>query len=365
MGLSATNSSVQSRTFGVLDGGEPVTAWQLTVEGGLLLECISYGGIVTRLMVPDRDGRVADVVLGFNDLTDYVSGSAYLGAMIGRVAGRIPGARYQAEGILHKLSRNGPTNHLHGGFQGFDKKNWQGTLNERPDGAPSVCLHWTSPNGDEGYPGTVNVKVTYTVTYDNVFLIETEATTDRATPVSLTHHSYFNLAGESHGSIEDHLLEIHADDYVPVDEEMNPQSRLQQVINPGNDFRVLTPIRDALPHLFRQHGDLYRLRGNNELPATSRMVPAARLIDPASGRALEVSTSERYLQFYTGVSLDGTLVGKSGARYAKYGGLCLECEGYPDGATHPELGNILLQPGEKRREMTAYSFSNTNEWRER
>jgi aldose 1-epimerase len=337
----------------VLPAGETVEAWTLTGRGGLELEAITYGGIVTRLLAPDRKGSAGDVVLGFNDLDSYLGGHPYFGAITGRVAGRISDAAFTLDGNTYRLARNDPPNHLHGGIQGFDKRLWNATPVDRADGAPSLRLSYRSPDGEEGYPGSVQVAVTYTVTRHNVFLIESEAVSDRATPLSLTHHSYFNLAGESSGSIADHRLEIFASEFVPVDEYMTLTGRLESTSRHGNDFLKPRRIGDMIGQLFQGHGDLYALpkRPGSELRL------AARLEDPANGRVMTVSTTESYLQFYTGSHLNGARKGKSGVAYAPHAGVCLECEGYPDAANAARRDDILLHPGQTQRHVTAYAFS--------
>jgi aldose 1-epimerase len=349
-------SPLSTRTFGHLPDGREVHAWTLVNTNGMLLEVITYGGIVTRLLAPDRNGRVADVVLGFNRLEDYLTGHPYFGAIVGRVAGRITKGRFTLSGRSYPLAINNPPNHLHGGLVGFDKRLWTADSPPSPRGSTSVRLSRCSPDGEEGYPGTVNAIVTYTLNDRNEFSFETEVTTDQPTPVSLTHHSYFNLSGEGAGSVADHELQIHADEYAPTDGEMTLLGRRARVDGAGNDFRQPIRLADALPKLLGAHGDLYFVCHAN--PAKRELAPAARVIDPQSGRAMEVHTTEDCLQFYSGFFLDGSLRGKSGALYKSHAGFCLEAEGYPDGANVPALGNIILQPGETRRHRTVYSFSN-------
>lgn len=349
--------SLNSRPFGFLPTGESVEAWTLTGSGGLVLEVITYGGIVTRLLAPDRAGVLADVVLGFNDLDSYLAGHPYFGAIVGRVAGRITDAAFNLEGETYELARNDPPNHLHGGVQGFDKKIWAATPMYGPDGALSLRLTYRSPDGEEGYPGTVDVTVTYTVTDDNVFLIETEAVTDRPTPFNLTQHSYFNLGGEGVGSIADHELQINADESAVTDEHMTLLGRIESVIDHNNDFRQPRSLGVAIPLLFQNHGDVYLIRNAVPDDHNPKPVPSARLVHPGSGRVLDVSTTETHLQFYTGAFLDGSLIGKSGIAYARHAGVCLECHGYPDGANTPSLGDIILRPGQPQRQITAYAFS--------
>jgi aldose 1-epimerase len=345
-----------SAPFGQLPDGRTVEEWTLAGSGGLTLRFLTYGGIVTRLHVPDRRGRSGDVVLGFASLDGYLSGHPYFGAITGRVAGRVTGARFTLDGQLHELAVNDPPNHLHGGNRGFDKQIWQATPISRPDGSPSVCLSRVSHHGEENYPGNVSVSVTYTVTAENAFVIETEATSDRATPFSLTHHSYINLAGERSGSIGGHTLQIHADQYAPTDEHMTLLGHRAGVTS-ANNFKLPVPLADALPRLFKSHGDLYFINRQDPADSAPVLVPAARLVDPVSGRVLSVLTTEDCLQLYTGVSLDGTLIGKSGGAYGPHAGVCLECEGYPDGANQPIGRNMILRPGHILRNTTIYAFS--------
>jgi aldose 1-epimerase len=337
----------------VLPAGQTVEAWTLIGRGGLELEAITYGGIVTRLLASDRNGNARDVVLGFNDLDSYLGGHPYFGAITGRVAGRISEAAFTLDGSTYRLARNDPPNHLHGGVEGFDKRLWHATPVNREDGAPSLRLSYHSPEGEEGYPGNVRVTVTYTVTYHNVFLIETEAVSDRTTPLSLTHHSYFNLAGEASGSIADHRLEIFASEFVPVDENLTATGRLEATSRHGNDFQSPRRIGDMIGLLFQGHGDLYALPKRNG----SEMRLAARLVDPASGRVMTVSTTESYLQLYTGSHLNAARKGKSGVAYAAHAGVCLECEGYPDAANAARRDDMLLHPGQTQRHATAFAFS--------
>jgi aldose 1-epimerase len=348
--------SLNSRIFGYLPTGEPIEAWTLNGQGGLVLEAITYGGIVRRLLVPDHNGKLADVVLGFDNLDSYLASRAYFGAIIGRVAGRLTDASFCLEGSTYELARNGPPNHLHGGVHGFDKKIWTATPVDNPFGAPSLRLNYRSPDGEEGYPGTVDVTVIYTATSNNAFLIETEAVTDSSTPFNLTHHSYFNLGGEANNSIVDHELLIRADEFVATDEHMTLLGRIESVTNHGNDFRQRQSLGKAIPCLFQNHGDLYVIRRPLDDRANFGPMPAAQLIDPGSGRTLEVSTTETHLQLYTGASLDGTLVGKSNQQYGKHAGVCLECQGYPDGINASHIGNTILRPGHPQRHITSYSF---------
>jgi galactose mutarotase-like enzyme/predicted dehydrogenase len=329
----------------------------LTGAGGLVLEAITYGGIVTRLLSPDRRGNLADVVLGYSELGAYLDDRCYFGAIVGRVAGRITNARFDLDGEVYRLEANEAPNHLHGGPGGFSRKLWRATPVERADGAPSLRLDRRSPNSEEGYPGNLDVSVTYTVTDDNRFLIESEAVTDRATPLALTHHSYFNLGGHDSGSIDDHELQIESDETVRTDERMTLLGRIEPVAQGVNDFRRSRRLGDAIPLLFQKHGDLYRLRGALAHGNRNGLQRVARLFHAGSGRVLEVETSAPYMQLYTGAALDSSVKGKSGAVYGRCTGVCLECQEYADGANTPALGDIILRPGQVRREVTAYGFS--------
>ncbi len=333
---------------------DSVSVHRLRGARGLAVDFLSLGGIVTRILAPDRHGRLGDVVLGFADPARYREPHPYFGAIAGRVAGRISGARFTLDGLSYRLAANDGANHLHGGPLGFHLQPWRVEPQAGSTGVASYRLSRRSADGEEGYPGNVDVRITYSVTDDNVFIIETEATTDRATPFSLTHHSYFNLAGESSGSIEDHYLEIQADTFAPTDEAMTLLGR-RTPVDTANDFRQARRLGDAIPTLFQRHGDLYFLP---TAPSGPKLRRVARLLDPASGRVLTVSTDEACLQLYTGASLDGSLVGKSSRPYGRHAGLCLECEGYPDAANHPDLDPAdILRPGQTLRRTTHYAFS--------
>jgi len=338
------------RFFGSLPTGESVDAFTLTNAAHASVTILTLGGIVSSLRMPDRHGVFADVVLGFDHLAAYVAGHPYFGAIAGRVAGRITEARFTLDDIIHPLAANDGSNHLHGGLRGFDKHVWSAHPVTRPDGADSLRLTRLSPDGEEGYPGNVTVAVTYTLTADHALIIDTEASTDQATPFSLTHHGYFNLAGEGSGSVANHTLQIHADAYAPTDAAMTILGR-REFVTAANDFRQPRLLAEAIPHLHQHHGDLYFLS------ASTGLREVARLTEPTSGRILSVTTTEACLQLYTGVSLDDSLIGKSGRPYGPHDGLCLECEGYPDGANTPALGDIILRPGTPQRHTTTYAFT--------
>lgn len=345
-----------SCSIGSLPSGETIEAHILENASGASARVLTYGGIVTSLRMPDRHGRFADVVLGFTDLAPYMAGHPYFGAIAGRIAGRVCGGRLPVEGRVYQLARNDGPNHLHGGHMGLDKRVWQARPFRRLDGAASLQLTYRSQDGEEGYPGNIDIAVTYTLTAANALLVETEARADRVTPLSLAHHSYFNLAGEGSGTIRDHVVQIHAREFLPADENLTLQARREPVAGSAGDFTHPRRLGEALPELFQAHGNFYLLREAGAAPPPNPTL-AARVAEPSSGRVLEVYTDESGLQFYTGSALDGTQVGKSGQAYGPHAGLCLECQGYPDGASRPEFGDILVHPGQVQRRTTVYAFS--------
>lgn len=334
----------------VLPDGRVIETWLLTGQGGMELECLTLGGIVTALRVPTRSGKKIDVVLGLDSPVDYAKGHPYFGAIIGRQAGRVRGASFLLDGRRIALSENEPPQHLHGGFEGFDKRIWQAEPMVSNDGGCSLQLSYVSPDGEEGYPGEVCARVVYTLTPDNGFVIETLVESAVPTPVNLTHHSYFHLGGAGNGDALDHELEIRASHFVPYDETRCPIGQLLPVC-PENDFRVRRSVRDALPGLVDSHGDLYFLDPSEGAPVA--------LVDHAgTGLRMEVFTDNRFLQFYTGASLDGSILGKGGQRYPRFGGLCFEAEGYPDGANCPQLDDLIVRPGCPQERFTRYQFKN-------
>lgn len=347
--------NVKTRQFGKLPSGESVDEYALTNGHGLTLKIITYGGIINELHVPDGNGVAADVVLGFRDLDGYLGPHPYFGAIIGRVAGRITGGKFTLDGRNYQLAINNPPNHLHGGV-GFDKRVWHAEIADSatPDASAGVKLAYRSPHGEEGYPGNVDVAVTYFLTDKNEVIIQYEAVTDQATPLSLTNHSYFNLAGEGSGTIENHRLQIASSEITATDEQMTLLGLRSPVAGKANDFNDPKRLGDAVPGLLNSHGDNYLVAHRS--PKSLERV--ARLEDPANGRSMDVLTTEDCLQLYSAAVLDGSLIGKSGRRYVKFSGLCLECQGYPDGVNHPELGDIVLRPDQTYRQTTIYRFQN-------
>jgi aldose 1-epimerase len=341
----------------ILPDGTEATTWQLRNAAGMSARVLNYGAILTHLFVPDRQGVFEDVVLGFDTLDPYRRNSPYFGAMVGRVAGRIPGGVIRVDGRDYQLSLNEGANHLHGGFHGIDRRAWRGEVVPAGDGSVGFRLVCDSADGEEGYPGHLRVTVTYTLTASNELVVETEAESDRATPVSLTHHSYFNLGGEASGPVLEHWIRIPAEEYVACDAAMTPLGRREAVAGQAADLRATSRLGDVVPSLFHQHGDLYLLPGDGATDTVSRLRTAAEVGHPGSGRVLKVRTSEECVQFYTGACLDGSFVGKSGKTYDRFGGLCVECQGYPGATTASGFRDILARPGHPRKSTTVYAFT--------
>lgn len=328
----------------------------LTNARGMEVRAITFGGIITAIRVPDRDGRIADVALGFDQLGPYLRNPPYFGAIIGRYANRIARGRFELDGHAYTLAVNNRPNHLHGGLKGFDKVVWKAEPFTRPGVAGLVFTH-TSRDGDEGYPGTLVVKVTYTLTDANELAFDYEAATDKATPVNLTQHTYLNLAGEGSGDILGHVLTINASRMTPIDTSSIPTG-IASVAQTPFDFRTPTAIgaRIGATDQQLQFGNGYD--HNFVLDSGGGTLSlAARAEDPASGRVVEVSTTEPGLQLYTGNFLDGTLTGKSGRPYARRSGFALETQHYPDSPNRPEFPSTILVPGATYRSKTVFAFT--------
>lgn len=347
---------VSDQPFGQLPDGRDVTRYILA-DGNLQACILNFGGILQSLQVPDRNGQLADVVLGFDTLEPYLDEHPYFGALIGRYANRIAGGRFSLNGKNYQLACNNGPNHLHGGKQGFDRKLWEAEARESEQGSQLV-LRYLSPDGEEGYPGNLQVEVTYTLT-SQALRIDYLATTDAPTILNLTNHAYFNLAG--HGTILDHEIRLYADDYLPVNEHLIPEEFSAWVAGTAMDVRELKPIREYL-----QQQDIQIERANGGFDHCWIRVRrpdkdgfAAELVDPHSGRCMCVYTSQPGIQLYTGNFLDGTLTGKNGVAYDKHAGLCLETQHYPDSPNHMAFPSTVLQPGETYRQSTTYQFGIT------
>ena len=319
------------------------------------MRVISLGGIITHLKTPDRSGALADIVLGFDSIDGYLKDHPYFGAIIGRYGNRIGKARFAIDGKSYQLAANNGPNHLHGGVKGFDKVVWKAEP-EDTAGGQRVTFTRTSADGEEGYPGALQTKVTYTLTHDNTLVIDYEATTDKPTHVNLTHHSYFNLAGHNSGDILGHELMIDADRYTPVDDTLIPTGELAPVAGTPFDFKQSTAIGARIDQAGNQQLIYGKGYDHNWVVSGSGFRRVARAYEPKSGRTLEVATTEPGLQFYSGNFLDGTITGKEGAVYKHRSGFCLETQHYPDTPNKPAFPTTLLKPGETYRTRTVYTF---------
>ncbi len=348
--------------FGSFEG-RGVDLYTLANDRGMEVRICTYGGIITSWKVPDRDGKSGDIVLGFGDLESYTSPAylqtgPYFGAIIGRYCNRLGGASFTLDGKTYALTANNGPNNIHGGVRGFDKRIWAAReiLGEESIG---LELNYVSPDGEEGFPGTLTVIVTYTLLPENVLKVDYRATTDKATLVNLTQHSYFNLGGEGHGDILGTELVLYASRFTPVDAQLIPTGGLMDVAETPFDFRQPTPLGAQVdaddPQL--AHGRGYDHNWAIDRKDAQELVLAARAFDSRSGRTLEVLTTEPGVQLYTGNWLDGSLVGKSGRAYPRWGGFCLETQHYPDSPNQPSFPSVILNPGQTYRSTTAFRLN--------
>ncbi len=359
--LSLTASSVTMKSFGKLDDGRESAVYTLVNANGVRADITNYGGIVVRLLVPDRTGNLDDVVLGYNSVQEYVRASPYFGAIVGRYGNRIAGGRFNLDGQTYSLVTNnqpgGIPCHLHGGRRGFDKVLWQAEPLLTND-TPGLKLRYLSRDGEEGYPGNLDVTVHYWLGNDNSLRIEYSATTDKATPVNLTQHSYFNLKGEGRGDILDHVLTLQATHYTPVNAGLIPTGSLEPVAGTPMDFTTPHTIGERIeakhPQLALGIGYDFNWVIDGK---PGEMRPAAKVFEPRSGRVMEVWTEEPAIQFYSGNHLNGSHVGKSGAAYVHRGGLCLETQHAPDSPNQPNFPSTILRPGSRYQTSTIYRFS--------
>jgi aldose 1-epimerase len=342
---------VEKAVFGEMADGTAIEAYTLRNKNGLTAKLITYGATLTELLVPGSNGKPGDVVLGFDNLQGYLGEHPFFGSTVGRYANRIANGRFTIDGKQYQLAINNPPNTLHGGKIGFNRKVWKGEpLDSAQAGA--VRFSYVSKDGEENFPGTLKVGVTYTLTDANELKIEYAAETDKATVINLTNHSYFNLAGSA--NILSHVLYLNADQYTPVDATLIPTGEIQSVANTPLDFRKPTPMGAHIGEL-KQIGGYDHNYVLNGKAGTLRLI--ARVHDPSSGREMEVWTTEPGVQFYSAIHLDGSTVGKGGVAYQKYGAFCLETQHYPDSPNHPSFPSTTLRPGEKFRSETVYKFS--------
>jgi aldose 1-epimerase len=353
---TTAESTVTRAPFGALPSGDSVHVFTLTNANGVELRALDYGGIIMSLRTPDRAGKLADIVLGFDTLGSYVASSPYFGALVGRYANRIAKGQFTLDGKTYHLAINNGPNALHGGLKGFDKVVWRAEPKQDSSGA-GVVFRYTSKDGEEGYPGTLNAQVTYTLTAHNELVIDYVATTDKATPVNLTQHSYFNLGGDGSGDVRGHIMTIDADRFIPVDSTLIPTGAMSPVAGTPFDFRkgaaIGAHIDDADTQLKNAQGYDHTFVINR---TGSGLVHAVHVVEPKSGRTLDVATTEPGIQFYTGNFLDGTLTGKSGHVYGRRNGFCLEAHHFPDSPNQSSFPSTILRPGAEYRSRTVYTF---------
>ena len=360
--LAATlllGSTVTKMTTKASYAGKPIEMVTLKNSHGMEVQAITYGAIITSIKVPDRAGKIADVALGFDAPEQYWAEPfhPYFGAVVGRYGNRIAKGKFTLDGKSYSLAINNAPNTLHGGVKGFDKQVWTVTTKEEAGGSSAIFSR-TSPDGEEGYPGTLQARVTYTLTEKNELIVDYHATTDKATPVNLTQHTYFNLAGEGSGTILDHELTLDADRYTPVDDTLIPTGELAPVQGTPFDFRKATAIGARIEQANAQlkNGKGYDHNWVLNKKGTG-LQHAATLRDPKSGRTVDVATTEPGVQFYSGNFLDGTIKGKGGKAYVLRSGLCLETQHYPDSPNQPSFPSTILQPGKTLTSRTTFTFS--------
>jgi aldose 1-epimerase len=344
-------------SFGQLPDGRSVDQFTLTNAHGIEVRLITYGGIITSIRTPDRSGQLDDVVLGFDSLAGYLKDSPYFGAIVGRYANRIANGQFSLDGTTYHLTKNNGPNSLHGGVRGFDKVVWTGEPFQTDSGV-GVTLRYTSKDGEEGFPGMLVARVTYTLTPRDELVVDYEATSDKATPVNLSQHTYWNLHGTAGGDILDHLLTLDASAFTPVDSTLIPTSEIAPVAGTPFDFRTATPIGTHIGQENTQlrFGGGYDHNWVLDRGSATGLMHAARLVEPSSGRTLDVSTTEPGVQFYSGNFLDGTIRGKSGRVYGHRTGLCLETQHFPDSPNHANFPSTILRPGATYRARTVFRF---------
>ena len=347
----SAQGNVQKSVFGRTKDGKTVDLYTLTNKNGLVAKIMTYGATLTELHVPDREGQLGNIVLGFNDFAKYEAGHPFFGSTTGRVANRIARGRFRIDGREYRVATNNGPNHLHGGPNGFDKQMWKAEEVRSKDG-PAVQFTYRSPDGDQGYPGNLDTTVVYTLTNGNELKIEYTAQTDKPTIVNLTNHSYFNLGGDGNGTILDHELMINADKYTVFDDTQIPTGEIFPVEGTPLDFRRPRPIGERIGQLQGGYDHNFVLNGRE-----GRNKLCARVVDPKTGRLMEIHTTEPGVQLYTANGLDGSITGVSGKPYPKHGAFCLETQHYPDSVNHPEFPTVVLRPGQTYRTTTTHKFS--------
>ena len=342
--------SIKKQAFGKTKDGKDVDLYTLTNANGLKTEIMTYGGIVRTLDVPDRNGNFADIVLGYDTLNEYIKNNPYFGALVGRYGNRIGKGKFTLDGVEYTLATNNGPNHLHGGMKGFDKVVWDAEPME-DETSVGLKLTYLSKDGEEGYPGNLNCTVIYTLTNDNELKVSYEAETDKPTVINLTHHSYFDLAGQGSGDILGHELMLTADNFTPVDEGLITTGEIKPVKGTLMDFTKPTPIGSRIAQVEGGYDHNYVLNNSD-----GSLALAASVYEPKSGRVMEIFTTEPGIQFYSGNFLDGSNKGK-GAVYNKHDGFCLETQHFPDSPNKPNFPSVVLKPGEKYMHLTVHKFS--------
>ena len=348
-------TKLEQQDWGKLPDGTAVKLYTLANRKGMVAKITSYGAILTELHVPDRNGKAENIVLGFDNLDQYLKGHPGFGATVGRVANRIAKARFTLDGVEYKLAANNGPHHLHGGSKGFDKVGWEAQPVQTNGPEVAIQFNYLSKDGEENYPGNLSVTVVYTLTDDNELRIDYTAKTDKATPVNLTNHTYFNLAGS--GDVFGHELMMAADRYTPVDDGLIPTGEIASVKGTALDFTKPMAIGARIEQLKPNPGGYdhnYVLNGGGRSLAL-----AARVQEPKTGRVMEVHTTEPGVQLYTANFLDGKLSGVGGAGYKKHSGLCLETQHFPDSVNHPNFPSMILRPDKTYRTTTVFKFKTT------
>jgi len=342
---------VQKQECGQLPDGQNVDLYVLMNASGLRARVMTYGATLVSLEVPGRDGNFADITLGCDSLEGYLLASPYFGSIVGRYANRIAKGKFTLDGVEYTLAQNNGENHLHGGIQGFDKVIWDAEP-VKVEEARGVKFVYLSKDGEEGYPGNLTCTVTYLLTDNDELRISYEAETDKATPVNLTHHSYFNLAGQGNGDVLDHELTLNADKYTPVDEGLIPTGEIRSVTDSPMDFTTPHTIGERIDQVEGGYDHNFVLRGGG-----GTLILAARVYEPESGRVMEIRTTEPGIQFYSGNFLDGSITGKAGKVYHKHYGFCLEPQHFPDSPNKPNFPSTILRPGDRYMSLTVFKFT--------
>jgi aldose 1-epimerase len=355
---AASAVTIDRAAYGTTQGGQAVEIYTMANDNGVRVRFLSYGGVITEIDVPDRAGRIDDVVLGLSNIREYETLSAHYGAITGRYANRIGGAQFTLNGETYRLIANNGANTLHGGPDALDKKVWDVTTAQVPNGA-AATLSYVSKDGEQNFPGTLTTRVTYTLTGDNALRIDYQATTDKATVVNFTNHSYFNLAGNGSGSVAEQMLLINADRYTPIGPDLIPTGDVAPVAGTPLDFRQMVPLGVRLRSAFQQmvyargydHNFVLNARAGEPLAF------AARAYDPRSGRVLDCFTTEPAVQVYTSNGLNGSVVGSAGTTYRQTEAFTLETQHFPDSPNKPNFPSTELKPGQEFRSTTIYRFA--------